>query len=151
MNANLLSFVKDSFAKLLTESSLQLCASRPNEVIMIGPAYAMFVWLDRDGTALYYLDLAAPDNRKAADVAAYLGTKRRWIIGEQPPPHGNWEAGIRFGLHNCELTLMTVGQDILRGDKEWLSAPSVRYITLSELHREQISLAIVKCLSGKNR
>ena len=84
---------------------------------MVGTGYALMVLLDRDGPSLRYLDLISPGQVRTVDLPSYLVKRRRWVIGERPNNLSGWEADIRFGLDNCALTLMEVGQDILKGEK----------------------------------
>jgi|GEM_PF-2010811 len=145
MLANLNSLVNELWSGLIKTHNLRLCEPNDEEAIVLGPSYAILVWLDRDGLSFRYLDRSPQIGRETIDLADYLIDKRRWILAGEAPDPADRLTVLRQGLNNCARTLAEVAPDILRGEKEWLKDRSVMRLPLTELQHKELTHAITAC------
>ena len=145
MLVNLNSLAHELWSGLIKTHNLRLCEPNDEEVIVLGPSYAILLWLDRDGLSFRYLDRSPQIGRETIDLADYLIDKRRWILTGKSPDPADRLSVLRQGLNNCAQTLAEVAPDILRGEKEWLKDRSVMRLTLTDLQHKGLTNSITAC------
>jgi hypothetical protein len=119
-SAALLNAVKSELASSLAEYGLTLARISTDRVLLRGSSYVLSFFVDREGVYLLYFDLAT-ENRSGYNLYLFLFERRYRQLAE-PRPRDPSEKNDRVRLEVEALVrhLVTAGEDILSGGKEWI-------------------------------
>ena len=144
MSTELALTVTEAFEHWCRTSKFKVCKVSDDEALLVGCGFGLLICVDRDGLAMWYLDLGSEKN-EMVDVGGYLATQRKWYIDESVPLDGSPESQRVRGLRSFAKTLNEVGQDILAGEKAWLKLVNTRPLPLSLNHYSNLRTVATNC------
>jgi hypothetical protein len=117
------SLIKEVFGSLCQTYGLRIVPVDRNEVLFVSPKYAMYLYTDprENAISLLYLDIVEQTGgiREVYNLDLFLVAKR----SIPSPPKLTFalpELRVRAALRRIEEHLLEKGEDILKGEKEWL-------------------------------
>jgi hypothetical protein len=114
------------FKPLCAKYNLQMDCSDWDSVIAFSDAFALVICHDNYGGNIYYM-LVNSDKLVGLDLITFLASTRKFIFAPHAQPAVSYRENITQGLENSALTLDVVGEDILRGETQWMNNPHAKF------------------------
>jgi len=140
--------VREEFGKMCKAFHLVIEKVGNGEIALIGTAFLLLIWLDREGVSVKYVSLAS-SKFYAIDLGRFITLKRGWVAGELPEADENVETRLRRECSSYVVNLQRYAEDILQGGTNWMKGISVSSSVLSDITGIAIEAAIQR--SGKSK
>lgn len=117
----LLGVVEKSLSELSSKYRLQIREGGDRSVLLTGCGFAIDIRLERDGLLYLYYDLEF-DVIKVYNIGLFLFSKRRGLLRfeKEDKSSGTMKEYLEFNLTVFARHMQDAGQDILRGEKDWI-------------------------------
>lgn len=111
--------VENAFSEIIKRHGLIVKVINESEVHLVAKSYVIGVSIDRDGLSFMYYYIA---EQKVFNLGLFLINKRRALISFSSSDKSNRPLPeyLRHNLDVFSQHLMNAGDDILRGDRDWM-------------------------------
>jgi hypothetical protein len=140
--------VREEFGAMCKDFHLVIEKVGDGEIALIGAAFLLLIWLDREGVSVKYVR-SASSRFQAIDLGRFIALKRGWVGSDLQDADEDIEARLRRECSSYAVNLQRYAEDILQGETKWMKDVSVSASVLSDLTGEAIEAAIER--SGKSK
>jgi len=126
------SLLHETFLTLRTEYHLVMHPASDKAIWLDGSTYFLVIGYDREGV---YVSYFAPGQERGYDMLAFLFDQRSHLLVINPACERSdgYREFIGLQLSAIARHLLTAGQDILQGEREWQRAYKFGRVDLNEV------------------
>jgi len=140
--------VRDEFGGMCKAFNLVIEKIGDGEMALIGVAFLLLIWMDREGVSVKYVR-SASSRFQAIDLGRFIALKRGWVAGNLPETDENIETRLRRECSSYAINLQKYAEDILQGEIKWMNEVSVSPSVLSNLSEKAVEAAIERSKKSK--